>query len=102
MKNTLLLASILIALARCESSTTSESIAPDGKAIYRQYCKLCHGADGQLGLNNAANLASSSLINEDLITVITYGRNTMQPYEEVLSAAEIDAVAAYVLSLRQP
>lgn len=80
----------------------ADNTGADGKAIYRQYCKLCHGADGQLGLNNAANLAASLLTKEELITVITYGRNTMQPYEEVLSPTEIDAVAAYVLSLRQP
>lgn len=82
-------------------TTTAASESPDGKAIYTQYCKLCHGADGQLGLNMAANLAQSELDKAGMVEVITHGRNTMQSYEGILTEAEIDAVADYVLTLRK-
>lgn len=87
----------------CGNSSQAEGdTSPDGKKVYSQYCKLCHGADGQLGLNNAANLATSTLSKEEMIEVITNGRNTMQSYENILSEAQIDAVADYLLTLRQP
>lgn len=103
-KGSLLIATLALVFSggcgnRAENDTGTP---PDGKALYSQYCKLCHGADGKLGLNQAANLASSDLSRPDLVHVITHGRNTMQPYEDILTAAEIQAVAEYVLTFREP
>lgn len=98
-----LLASLLLLLTGCgdNETTTPTAESANGKAIYTQYCKLCHGADGQLGLNMAANLAQSELDKAGMVEVITHGRNTMQSYEGILTEAEIDAVADYVLTLRK-
>lgn len=54
-----------------------------------------------MGLNGAANLAISTLTKEEAMQVITNGRKLMAPYKSILSAEEIDAVAGYVLTLRQ-
>lgn len=96
----------------CGSGTTTDSEASsnqmasvsappaDGAAIYRQYCVLCHGANGKLGLNGAGDLTKSKLSLKERITQITKGKNMMQPYEELLTKEEIKAVAKYTLSLK--
>jgi len=75
--------------------------APDGMAVFRQYCVACHGADGKLGLSGAKDLSVSALTKEERIQVITNGRKLMTPFKEVLSAEEILAVAEYTLSLKK-
>ena len=75
--------------------------APDGMAVFRKYCVLCHGADGKLGLNGAKDLSKSALPLEERIKVVTNGRKLMTPFGEILSPEEIQAVAAYTLTLQQ-
>ena len=84
-------------------STSSGGIqtASKGAAIFKRYCVTCHGADGTLGLNGAANLAISGLTKEQEVQVITYGRKMMAPYKSILSPEEIDQVAEHVMALRQ-
>ena len=74
---------------------------PDGMAIFRQYCVVCHGADGKLGLNGAKDLTASLLTPEERINVITNGRKLMTPFNEILSADEIKAVAEYTQTLKK-
>ena len=74
---------------------------PDGLAIFRQYCVVCHGADGKLGLNGAKDLTVSALTLDERINTITNGRKLMTPFNEVLSAEEIKAVAQYTLTLKK-
>lgn len=73
----------------------------DGKRIFDLNCKICHGVDGTLGLNGAKDLTISPLSLDEMVLVITKGRNTMTPFENVLSAQEITEVANYVNSLKQ-
>ena len=87
-------------LAGCESGGNKVYTEPDGKAIFTSNCRLCHGADGQLGLNSASNLKNSQLSKEEMIQVIKHGRNTMQSFKSILSEEEINAVAEYLLTLR--
>ena len=68
---------------------------PNGPAIFRQNCVVCHGNDGKLGLNGAKDLSQSTLSLQERILVITHGRNAMAPWEGLLSAAEIEAVADF-------
>lgn len=77
------------------------SSSPDGMAIFRQYCVVCHGADGKLGLNGAKDLSASILTPEERINVITNGRKLMTPFNEILSADEIKAVAEYTQTLKK-
>jgi cytochrome c6 len=74
--------------------------SPDGMAVFRRHCVTCHGADGKLGLSGAKDLTQSALSREERITQITNGKNLMTPYRDVLSAAEIKAVAEYTLGLK--
>lgn len=109
MKNILLLVAfgltiLMLSLYSCSdnSGSTSSSVpAALGASTFKKYCTSCHGADGKMGLNGAANLAISTLTKDEAVQVITNGRKLMAPYKSILSAEEIDAVAGYVLTLRQ-
>ncbi len=86
---------------RAATQTTGATSPPDGLAIFRQYCVVCHGVDGKLGLNGAKDLTLSALTLDERINTITNGRKLMTPFNEVLSAEEINAVARYTLTLKK-
>ena len=102
---------LLIAVVACSSGTGGEqaqagtvsagSNTANGKAIYRQYCVTCHGADGKLGLNGAGDLTKSVLPLDQRIIQISKGKNMMAAYEEILTAEEIRAVAKYTLTFKK-
>lgn len=87
--------------AQESTSVSGEEQAGDGKKIYKQYCVSCHGLYGDIGANGAVNLANTTLAVEDKIAVITKGRNAMTPFENLLSAEEIKAVADYTEQLKK-
>ena len=104
----LLLAGLLLACEAAPGHATRQTAAaqtgataPDGMAVFRQYCVTCHGADGKLALNGAKDLSKSALTLQERITQITKGKNMMTPFAEVLSPEEIKAVAEYTLSLKK-
>ncbi len=83
------------------AAVQSAGAQPDGRAIFRQYCVICHGADGKLGLNGARDLSASILTLEERINIITNGKKLMTPFNEILSPEEIKAVAGYTQTLKQ-
>jgi mono/diheme cytochrome c family protein len=93
-------------LAACGGTPTNGSGATggtlDGASVFRKYCVNCHGANGKLGLSGAKDLSVSVLSLEDRVALITNGRGLMAAYRDILSEAEIRAVAEYTLQLRQP
>lgn len=60
---------------------------------------ICHGENGEGGYG--ANLILSSLTRAQIVTTVTFGRGAMEPFEDLLTPAEIDAVAGYVKRLQQ-
>lgn len=82
------------------SKATTTDGKPDGEALYTMYCELCHGADGALGINGAKDLTQSTLGRDEMIGVVTHGRNTMSAYGRVLNAAQIEAVVDHVVGLK--
>ncbi len=93
----ILLLSAVIACAGKESGQATGT--PDGEALFKKYCILCHGVDGKLGLNGSKDISVSLLTLEERIIQVTKGKNTMTPYEGILSPAEIKAVAEYSMTL---
>jgi mono/diheme cytochrome c family protein len=87
------------AAAAQSSKATAESSDPDGMAIFRQYCVVCHGADGKLALNGAKDLTASTLTLEERLNIITNGKKLMTPFNEILTPEEIQAVAEYTQTL---
>lgn len=82
-----------------KSDKVAEAPAVDGKAVFQKNCVVCHGINGDMGVNGAYNLQNSQLAVEERVNVITNGRNTMAAYKEILSADEITAVAQYTTTL---
>ncbi len=85
---------------KIKEKNESSHFQPDGMAIFRKHCVICHGPDGKLGLNGAKDLSQSTLGLEQRIETITYGKKLMTPFEKILDAEEIKAVAAYTLTLK--
>ncbi len=84
----------------------SERSAPEGKALsadalYRQHCVVCHGTDGRLALNGAADLSQSTLSLQERIQQIAMGKNTMPPFGALLKEEEILAIAQYLETFRK-
>lgn len=82
------------------AALVSTGTAQEGVKIYRQYCVLCHGADGKLALNGAKDLTKSALTKAERVQLITKGKGLMTPFGEMLSTAEIEAVAEYTMTLK--
>lgn len=77
------------------SSSAQVSTPSSGKAVFKQHCITCHGANGQMGLNGAKNLTESMLTKEERVLLVTKGKGVMPAFGAQLSEAQIKAVAAY-------
>jgi cytochrome c6 len=84
----------------------------DASALFAQACAKCHAADGTGGLPMAVNGPrpadlttvdwQRSRTDAEVISAIRNGRGAMPPFQEVLSSQQIDAIAAYVRTLKRP
>lgn len=72
-----------------------------GAEIFKKKCVACHGVNGELGLNGAANLTLSSLSLQEKIEVVTHGRKTMLSFKGILQPHEIESVALYTEKLKK-
>lgn len=83
--------------------------APDGQAVFKSKCIMCHGADGQANTTmgrqvNAANLLSADvrkLSAEEMKQVVINGKGSMPSFTDQLSPEEIAAVVGYVRTLEK-
>jgi len=71
-----------------------------GRVLYLAHCRTCHGEDGRLAAAGAKILPETDLSHEAIVAQITNGAGLMPPFKSTLSAAEIDSVAAYVLTMK--
>ncbi|HNQ11751.1 MAG TPA: SirB2 family protein [Bacteroidia bacterium] len=83
-------------------SQAFENVSVDqlGQSIFESQCIVCHGADGKLGVSGAKDLTQSKLSAEERLNIIRNGKNSMIPYQKVLSEEQILAVAEYVETLK--
>lgn len=92
------------AKASTVTTSSSDKKAPTnrkGKLIYKQYCVICHGADGKLAISDAKDLSVSTISIEERIDQITNGKGLMTPYKDILSTEQILAVAEYIEELKK-
>ncbi len=71
----------------------------DGEKIYKMNCVVCHGMDGNLGLNDSKDIRASELTLEERIELVSKGKNLMTPFESLLKEDQIKAVAEYTFKL---
>src|SRR5687767_14195139 len=94
------LAILIIACAGKENNTGEDTKTIDGAQIYKKYCVLCHGAEGNLGVNGSKDIRVSELTRDERLELIRHGKNTMTPFAGILSEEEIKAVAEYTMTLK--
>jgi mono/diheme cytochrome c family protein len=79
-----------------------------GREIFSEYCVLCHKYDGRGGPSEGgygADLRQTALTHEQLIIIITYGRQAkgMPPFKDLLDESKIETLAGFILNdLRLP
>jgi cbb3-type cytochrome c oxidase subunit III len=78
------------------------TLTEQGAAIYEVHCTGCHGADGTGGYG--PSLAGPELLERypepaDEAAFIAEGSAGMQPFADVLTTAELDAVVAFTRAL---
>ena len=107
MQKKLFLLSAVIFIVACGENPKPQEITPAankgeyGVDIFRKNCVSCHGAEGNMGVNGAADLTKSTLSLDERVATITNGRKVMLPFKQLLSAEEIAKVAAYTESLKK-
>lgn len=98
--STFFLLVLVIACAGKEKSNPY-SATPDGAALFKKYCVLCHGVDGKLGLNGSKDITVTALTLDEIIVQVTKGKNTMTPFEGIMTPEEIKAVSEYAITLKK-
>ena len=102
MKLILVSFSLAVLLYACSTKAGHETAnsAEMGVKVYKQYCVVCHGPDGKLGLNGAKDLTISKYTEAERIVQVTEGKGAMTPFKNILTPEEIKAVVAYTLTLK--
>ena len=87
----------------------AQAPTPDGRALYQENCKKCHGVLGtppktmkakfpKIATFNAEFITKHSV--DSIVTVLTKGKNEdMKSFKDKLSPVEMKAVAEYVNEL---
>lgn len=100
-----LVVSLLIFAGIAVSAATAS--AQDAAGLYKMKCQACHGADGKgatpagksMGARDFASPEVAKQTDEQLIEVITKGRNKMPPYGTSLKEPQIKELVAYIRDL---
>lgn len=71
-----------------------------GKIIFQQNCARCHGANGRLGKNGAHDLTKSNLNDFGRVYLVVNGLGKMPAFKAKLTAAQVQQVVAYSLTLK--
>jgi len=81
----------------------------DGAAIFKSKCAICHGPDGKgqtatgksLKVKDLSSKKVQKQSNEELQKIVTNGKGTMPAYKATLDQASIDAVIAFIRTLKK-
>ena len=71
-----------------------------GQLLFQQNCVRCHGANGKRGLNGAHDLTKSNLNGFGRTYLVTNGMGKMPAFGKKLTAAQVQQVVAYSLTLK--
>ncbi len=92
----LLVLSYMLAYKAKAAKAGGVIVAINGKEIFEQKCALCHGNDGKLGMSGAKDITQTQLSHQNILALITNGKNTMPAFKSALNAEQIEAVINYV------
>jgi mono/diheme cytochrome c family protein len=82
---------------------------PDGAAIYKSKCAMCHGPDGagqttmgkNLKLRNLGSAVVQAQTDAQLNKWIADGKGKMPAYKAKLTPADIDALVGFIRTLKK-
>jgi mono/diheme cytochrome c family protein len=85
------------------------SVLADGAATYKAKCAMCHGPDGagqttmgkNLKLRDLRSAEVQKQTDAELVKWITDGKGKMPAYKGKLTPAEIDALVAFIRTLKK-
>jgi mono/diheme cytochrome c family protein len=102
------LLSLFVSYQAAGSTVAGEAVAPDkidAGALFAKSCAKCHGADGGGKSLRGRNLRDKKwqekVSDERLFNSIANGRERMPAFGKKYSDAEIEALVAYVRSLKK-
>ena len=97
------------AKAPAKKSSVSAAAAARGKEVFEKKCGVCHYADSDakkigpglkgIGKRGTFTVNNNKVTDDSLKTWIENGDSLMPPFKEVLEAAQIKDVIAYVKTL---
>lgn len=99
--NQLMALTVLGSFWACGNVNYQSAESSESEHLYKTYCVACHGANGKLKLNDAADLSLSAMTLEERIKNITEGGSMMPAFAEVISEEQIKAVAVYLDELKE-
>jgi mono/diheme cytochrome c family protein len=75
----------------------------NAKKIWKIRCIACHGINGDMGTNGAANLQESDKDLDYRINIITNGseNGVMTAFGEILSEEEVKVMAEYTMNFKK-
>src|SRR5712692_11538921 len=100
---------VLLIIVAAMPSVLAADAAPDGAAIFKSKCAICHGADGKGQTPTRRSLKVSDLISKDvqkqsdaeLQKIIADGKGTMPSFKSALDQSSIDALIVFIRSLKK-
>ncbi len=94
------LPALLLVLPLLPATAAAKPPALPGQLLYQQNCVRCHGANGKRGLNGAHDLTKSNLNEFGRTYLVTQGMGKMPSFAKTLTAAQVQQVVAYSLTLK--
>ena len=82
---------------------------PDGPALFKKNCVPCHGADGSgqtpagkmMKVRDLRSPEVQKKTAKELATTIADGKDKMPSFKSHLTAADIDALVAFIRTLKK-
>ena len=95
-------AAICLFFSSCgnNSSQTTPAVKSAGASLFESNCTSCHGSDGKLCMLGAKDLSLSVMTKDEMMEIITNGKNTMTPFGNILSKEDVSTVADHVQTLK--
>ncbi len=106
----ILIMATLFALQSCGRDRGPLLTDHPGYAVYRKYCRRCHGDRGDASrasriAHRNVDLGSAAFrdttTSDEALSVIVDGKGRMKGYRGRIEGKDLDAVTAYVLSLAE-
>lgn len=91
---------VMVACTSSPGGADDASLTPQ-EQLFRKECAACHGRDGNLAMDGAADLTKSDLNKDEIAVVIRNGKGAMPGFGQSLTDQEVDGLVEHVFGLRE-